>query len=213
MAAPPTSTGFVNLSQYLNANKDDVGQMAGNLVGRDQAAANNAMAEANNVGQETYQGARGHGASFDPTSLPDYAKAQGDLSTASQNIQGLGTGPQNNVQTQLQGAYGKTGTYGQGDSGFDAALVNGSGKLAGAAGGYQGLSNYLNNQVATNQAAGLVPQPVAPAPAPSKPLPGPNPVQQTPTAGDTGTTGVYVNYQKPGAYNQAVNNAKNKGFF
>lgn len=128
---PQTGTGFVNLSNYLDANHDALQNEATNLINVDTAAANKAK------GQADADVAAG------PGGVADYAQARGNLANAYTNLQGLGnTG---GLQDQIQSQY----HVGPGQAGFDAALLGSSPQktaLSSAASGFAGLNSYLDDQ-------------------------------------------------------------------
>lgn len=144
---PPTSTGFVSLQQYLDANKDATNNMVNQLVGHDVSAADAAKAADQKLGQEAQAGYKAGGNTFDPTQLADYSTAQQQTNAAVAGLQGLTT--PGGLQSQVQDLYGKQGGYTQGDNAFDSMLAGAAGQQAfqNAQNQFKDLGDYLNNQI------------------------------------------------------------------
>lgn len=132
MATPnqhTTSTGFVSLGQYLDANRNAVDRTGQSLL--------------NGVGAQAQQAQQDSTAANQSQSLADYSKAQGELDSASQNLAGLNTtgGVMNQLPSQ--------GIYTPGDQALDANLVIGDPTyqkgLQSLQSQYGGLDDYLNN--------------------------------------------------------------------
>lgn len=138
MANAP-NTGFVSFADYLNANQDALNNTGTKLANLDAQAAQSAEGQANTVGHA----AQGQ----DPTSLPDYANAQGAIDQASQNIQGLTD--QGSLATQLEGGAFKDSPT---QANFDATLLGGSQGAQQAfqntQNQYQSLADYLSGATA-----------------------------------------------------------------
>jgi hypothetical protein len=188
---PPTSPnpGFVSLQQYLDANRDTLGQMTRTLGDAGAQKADAARGEADQVGKAAYADAASTGKAAG-SSAQGYGQAQTDALGANAYLKNLGS--YGGLYTDVGEVYGSHGTYTQGDRAFDAQLLGTSqpqAQFKAEQSKYGDLSQYLQNAANSQATAGAADYKPPRVTAPGEDLPEPYPRQpQTPggfTPGET----------------------------
>ncbi|GAC1590938.1 MAG: hypothetical protein NVS3B25_09880 [Hymenobacter sp.] len=153
---PDTSTGFVSLGDYLNANQAATNNMVGGLNAGVTSAGDKAQGEANTAANQAFQGGAWqgqHGGNFDPTTLADYTSAANDARSASTQANGMvGQNAYGGVSDAIAQKYHSTG--GNNDLDTNLALAGNGGSFQANADKYGNLGGYLDNQVGNSYKAG-----------------------------------------------------------